>query len=192
MLRKNEDSNNWGYPAGLSAASAIRRTNADWEIDVYEKGQYVSYGACGIPYYVSDEVKNLEDLITLTKEKLEEHGHIPVHLFHEVVNVDFKAKAVIVKDIKNQAEFTKPYDYLVIATGAKAKSDPRLDIEHPRIFKIHTLNHAEYLKSFLEKNKVGSVVIIGTGYIGLEMLESYIAQGIKGKNITVFGPRLIF
>ena len=60
-----------GNPAGLSAASAIRRTHAEWEIDVYEKDQYVSYGACGIPYYVADEVKNLDQLITLTKEKLE-------------------------------------------------------------------------------------------------------------------------
>ena len=181
-----------GNPAGLSAASAIRRTHADWEIDVYEKDQYVSYGACGIPYYVSDEVKNLDDLITLTKEKLEEHRNIPVHLFQEVTNIDFKAKTATIKDIKNQIEFKKPYDYLVIATGAKAKSDPNLDIEHPRMFKVHTLNHAERLKSFLEENKVESIVIIGGGYIGLEMLESYIAHGITGEDITLIGPRLVF
>ena len=181
-----------GNPAGLSAASAIRKAHSDWEINVYEKDQYVSYGACGIPYYVSDEVKSLDQLITLTKEKLEEHRKIPVHLFHEVMKVDFKAKMALVRDLKNQKEFNKPYDYLVIATGAKAKSDPCLDIDHPRIFKVHTLNHAEQLKSFLEENKVNSVVIIGSGYIGLEMLESYIAQGIKGEQITVIGPRLIF
>ncbi|UCE13331.1 MAG: FAD-dependent oxidoreductase [Candidatus Heimdallarchaeota archaeon] len=181
-----------GNPAGLSAASAIRRIHADWEINVYEKDQYVSYGACGIPYYVSDEVKTLDQLITLTKEKLEEHRNIPVHLFHEVIKVDFEAKVALVKDLKHNREFSKPYDYLVIATGARAKSDPLLDIKHPRIFKVHTLNHAEQLKSFLEKNTVDSAVVIGTGYIGLEMLESYIAQGIKGEQITVIGPRLIF
>ncbi|MHA2202272.1 MAG: FAD-dependent oxidoreductase [Candidatus Hodarchaeales archaeon] len=181
-----------GNPAGLSAASAIRRTHTDWEIDVYEKDQYVSYGACGIPYYVADEVKSLDQLITLTKEKLEEHRNIPVHLFHEVIKVDFEAKMALVRDLKNQKEFNKPYDFLVIATGAKAKSDPCLDIDHPRVFKVHTLNHAESLKSFLEENKVNSVVIIGSGYIGLEMLESYISQGIKGREITVIGPRLIF
>ncbi|MHA2245142.1 MAG: FAD-dependent oxidoreductase [Candidatus Hodarchaeales archaeon] len=181
-----------GNPAGLSAASAIRRTHADWEIDVYEKDQYVSYGACGIPYYVSNEVKSLDQLITLTKEKLEEHRNIPVHLFHEVIKVDFEAKIALIRDLKNRKEFKKPYDYLVIATGAKAKSDPCLDVDHPRVFKVHTLNHAENLKSFLEEEMVDSVVIIGSGYIGLEMLESYIAQGIKGEQITVIGPRLIF
>ncbi|MFX0013026.1 MAG: FAD-dependent oxidoreductase [Promethearchaeota archaeon] len=181
-----------GNPAGLSAASAIRKTHADWEIDVYEKDRYVSYGACGIPYYVSNEVKSLDQLITLTKEKLEEHRNIPVHLYHEVIKVNFEAKSVLVKDLKHAKEFRKSYDYLIIATGAKAKSDPCLDIDHPRIFKVHTLNHAEYLKSFLAKNHVDSVVIIGGGYIGLEMLEAYIAQGIKGEQITVIGPRLIF
>ncbi|UCG01490.1 MAG: FAD-dependent oxidoreductase [Candidatus Heimdallarchaeota archaeon] len=181
-----------GNPAGLSAASAIRRIHSDWEIDVYEKDQYVSYGACGIPYYVADEVKNLDQLITLTKEKLEEHRNIPVHLFHEVIKVDFEAKMVLVRDLKSPKEFNKPYDHLIIATGAKAKSDPCLDIDHPRIFKVHTLNHAEHLKSFLENNTIDSAVIIGSGYIGLEMLESYIAQGIKGEQISVIGPRLIF
>lgn len=181
-----------GNPAGLSAASAIRRTHVDWEIDVYEKDRYVSYGACGIPYFVSNEVESLDQLITLTKAKLEEHRNIPVHLFHEVIKVNFETKVVRVRDLKDHKEFEKPYDFLVIATGAKAKSDPCLDVDHPRIFKVHTLNHAEHLKSFLEENKVDSVVIIGSGYIGLEMLEAYIAQGIKGEQITVIGPRLIF
>ncbi len=81
-----------GNPAGLSAASAIRRIHADWEIDVYEKDQYISYGSCGIPYYVADEVTSLDSLITLTKEKIEQKRNIPVHLFHEVVNVDYKKK----------------------------------------------------------------------------------------------------
>ena len=83
-----------GNPAGLSAASAIRRTHANWEIDVYEKDQYISYGSCGIPYYVADEVKSLKNLITLTKEELEEKRKISVHLFHEVLGVDFDKKKV--------------------------------------------------------------------------------------------------
>jgi NADPH-dependent 2,4-dienoyl-CoA reductase/sulfur reductase-like enzyme len=185
-----------GNPAGLSAASAIRRMHADWDINVYEKGQYISYGSCGIPYFVSDEVKSLDNLITLTKEALEQKRKIPIHLYHEVVSVEFEKKTVRVYDIHNKIEFEKEYDYLVIATGGKAEIPTDLLnqnlVNHPRIFKIHTLNHAKRLKSFLEGNKVKSVIIIGAGYIGLEMLESYIAQGVKGENITVIGPRLVF
>ncbi|MFX1505874.1 MAG: FAD-dependent oxidoreductase [Promethearchaeota archaeon] len=179
-----------GNPAGLSAASAIRRTHPNWEINVYEKDQYISYGSCGIPYYVADEVKNLDDLITLTKEKLEQKRKIPVHLFHEVIRVDFDNKKVYIKDIKNEKELLKEYDYLVITTGGKAKDLPNVDMDHPRIFKIHTLGHAKRLKMFLNQNDVNSVVIIGAGYIGLEMLESYEAQGVK--DVTIIGPRLIF
>jgi len=179
-----------GNPAGLSAASTIRRTHANWEIDVYEKDQYISYGSCGIPYYVADAVKSLKNLITLTKEELEEKRKIPVHLFHEVLGVNFDKKKVFINDIKNANEFEKEYDYLVIATGGKAKDFPGVTMDHPRIFKIHTLGHAKRLKMFLKENEVKSVVIIGAGYIGLEMLESYEAQGIK--DITIIGPRIIF
>ncbi len=179
-----------GNPAGLSAASAVRRTHANWEIDVYEKDQYISYGSCGIPYYVADEVKSLDNLITLTKEKLEQKRNIPVHLFHEVIRVDYDKKKVHIKDIKNEKEFEKEYDYLVITTGGKAKDFPNLEMDHPRIFKIHTLGHAKRLKMFLKENEVNSVVIIGAGYIGLEMLESYKAQGVN--DVTIIGPRILF
>lgn len=179
-----------GNPAGLSAASAIRRRHTDWRIDVYEKDQYISYGSCGIPYYVADEVKSLDNLITLTREKIEQKRNIPVHLFHEVLNVDFKEKSVQVKDIKNNKEFKKEYDYLVIATGGKAKDLAKVEMNHPHIFKIHTLGHAKRLKTFLKENEVNSAVIIGAGYIGLEMLESYEAQGVN--EVTIIGPRLVF
>ena len=179
-----------GNPAGLSAASAIRRIHTDWRLDVYEKSQHISYGSCGIPYYVADEVKSLDNLKTLTKEEFEKIRNIPVHLFHEVIGVDFKKKTVQVKDIKNKNIFDKKYDYLVIATGGKAKDLPMVAIDHPNIFKIHTLDHAKRLKTFLEKNAVNSAVIIGAGYIGLEMLEAYEAQGVK--DVTIIGPRLVF
>lgn len=179
-----------GNPAGLSAASAIRKSHEDWGIDVYEKGQYVSYGSCGIPYYVADEVKSLDNLITLTKEKLKQKRDIQVHLFHEVVEVNFNRKTVQIKDIKNDEEFEKEYDYLVIATGGETKDFPNVEMNHPRIFKVHTLGHAKKLKTFLRKNKTNSVIIIGAGYIGLEMLESYEAHGVN--DVTIIGPRLVY
>ena len=180
-----------GNPAGLSAGSIIKRTNPDWEIDIYEKDKYVSYGSCGIPYYVAKSIDKLDKLVTLTKEKLEKRG-LAVHLYHEVVSVDFNQKNVNVKDINGEKQFVKEFDYLVIATGGKARITEELLPNNPRVFLVHTLHHAERLRNFLEKEQVKTVVIIGGGYIGLEMLEAYLAQGVKGENITVIGPRLVF
>ncbi len=178
-----------GNPAGLSAASAIRRLHPDWEIDVYEKGEYISYGACGIPYYVSDEIQDINNLITLTKEQMENKRKIPIHTNHELTDVDFSSKKV---EIQGKTKFKRTYDSLVIATGGNAKSFPELNIEHTRIFYVHTLNHATRLKTVLKnpKNNIKSVVVIGAGYIGLEMLEAYKAMNID--DITIIGPRLVF
>ncbi|UYP44085.1 Coenzyme A disulfide reductase [Candidatus Lokiarchaeum ossiferum] len=183
-----------GNPAGLSAASAIRKKHKDWEIDVYEKGQYISYGACGIPYFVADDVKNLDNLMTLTKEGLMEKRNIPVHIYHEVVSVDFNRKTVKIKAIQNNREFEEKYDYLVITTGGQSSTEkiqiPNNILTHSRLFKVHTLSQAAKLKTFLQSTKVENVVIIGSGYIGLEMLEAYEALNVK--KITLIGPRLNF
>ncbi|WP_457558528.1 FAD-dependent oxidoreductase [Candidatus Harpocratesius sp.] len=183
-----------GNPAGLSAASAIRKAHADWDIDVYEKGEYISYGSCGIPYYVADSVKKLDKLMTLTPEILEKKRKIPVYLFYEVINVDFDKKQVLIKNLKSGTEFTKNYDYLVIAVGGKSNIE-KINItneilHHPRVFRVHTLEHAKKLKQFLTRTPIENVVVIGSGYIGLEMLEAYEAQGVK--NIILIGPRLNF
>ncbi|MHA1967224.1 MAG: FAD-dependent oxidoreductase [Candidatus Hodarchaeales archaeon] len=181
-----------GNPAGLSAASAIRRTHGDWDITVYEKDRYISYGSCGIPYYVAGEVKSLNRLITLTKADLEKKRKIPVYLFHEVIKVDFQEKLVTLKNLEKDEEYKKGYDYLIITTGGKSKTPDYANIKHDRLFKVHTLNDAKILKQTLEdkNNQINNVVIIGGGYIGVEMVEAYLAQGIN--DITVIGPRLVF
>jgi NADPH-dependent 2,4-dienoyl-CoA reductase/sulfur reductase-like enzyme len=178
-----------GNPAGLSAASAIRRNHPEWKIDVYEKGDYISYGACGIPYFISDEIQDINKLITLTKEQMENKRKIPIHIRHEIIDVDFASKKVV---IQGETTFERSYDTLVIATGGQATSFPELDLEHSRIFYMHTLNHANQLKKFIQdsKNDIRSVTIIGAGYIGLEMLEAY--KALKINDITIIGPRLVF
>ncbi len=180
-----------GNAAGLSAASAIRRVHQDWKIDVYEKDLYISYGSCGIPYYVSEEVKSLDSLITLTPEKIEKRK-IPVHLRNEVIDVDFNSKILHILNHDMKTEFKRSYDILIIATGAHARISSELKLEHERIFYVHNLSDAESLRNFLKEStkKVQSVTIIGAGYIGLEMLEAYKAQGID--DITIIGPRLVF
>jgi NADPH-dependent 2,4-dienoyl-CoA reductase/sulfur reductase-like enzyme len=181
-----------GNPAGLSAASAIRRLKKNWEINVYEKDKFISYGACGIPYYIADEIKKVDNLITLTQSQMQEKRNIPVHIYHEVIDVNFSEKNVTIKDVKNDESFIRPYDKLVIATGGQEKPLKEFKDKHDRIYYIHTLNHAKKLKEFLKTstNEINNVTIIGAGYIGLEMLEAYKAHNIP--YITIIGPRLVF
>lgn len=176
-----------GNPAGLSAASAVRRYHPDWELIVYEMGGYVSYGSCGLPYYVSEVVESRDKLMTLTPKTLQEKRNIPVKLFHKVASVDFDKKVVTVLDIKNIKEFEDSYDYLMIATGAEPK---RMNIEHPNLFYIHTIPDADKIKDVVKEKKLKSGVLIGSGYIGLEMLEAY--KGLGVQDLTIIGPRLIF
>ena len=179
-----------GNPAGLSAASAVRRAHRDWIIDVYEKGPYISYGSCGLPYYISGIVEDRDKLITITKEEFLEKRNIPVHIYHEVLSVNFNAKIIKVKDIKSIEIFERDYDYLVIATGGKPKMRPEITLDHNHIFHVHTIEDADKVKKFLNGNGLKSGILLGAGYINLEMVEAYKAQGID--DLTIVGPRLIF
>ncbi len=179
-----------GNPAGLSAASAVRRAHPDWIIDVYEKGPYISYGSCGLPYYISGIVEDRDKLITITKEEFLETRNIPVHIYQEVLSVNFNAKIIKVKDIKTNEIFERDYDYLVIATGGKPKMRPELILEHNHIFHVHTIEDADKVKNFLNGKGLKSGILLGAGYINLELVEAYKAQGID--DLTIVGPRLIF
>ena len=179
-----------GNPAGLSAASAVRRVHPDWIIDVYEKSPYISYGSCGLPYYISGIIKDRDKLITISKEQFLEKRNIPVHIYQEVLSVNFDAKIVKVKDIKTNEIFERDYDYLVIATGGKPKTRPEITLEHNHIFHVHTIEDADNVKKFLNRSGLKSGILLGAGYLNLEMLEAYKAQGID--NLTIVGPRLIF
>jgi len=179
-----------GNPAGLSCASAVRRAHSDWNIIVYEMGNYVSYGSCGLPYYISDLVNSVDNLITLTPNELINERKINLKLQHEVIGVDFKSKIIKVKNLKTNEVFEDYYDYLMIATGAKPIHLNGISINHPRVFHLHTIDDAIKIKNFVynEKPKIG--VIIGAGYIGLEMAEAYINLGIK--YLSIIDPITVF
>ncbi|MHA1339135.1 MAG: FAD-dependent oxidoreductase [Promethearchaeota archaeon] len=181
-----------GNPAGLSCASAVRRAHADWDIIVYEKGQYVSYGSCGLPYFIGGIVEDASNLITLTPETLLNKRNIPLKLNHEVIKVDFNSRKIKVKNLQSEDNevFEDDYDYLMIATGAKAIKLEGISIDHPRVFDVHVIPDAIKVKNFVEKEKPKSGVLIGAKYIGLEMVEAFLKAGVK--YLTIIGPNVIF
>ncbi len=158
-----------GVAAGMSAASKLRRLRKDVEIIVFEKSNDLSYGACGMPYYLSGAVQSIDDLIAKRKEDFEKES-IQVHLNHEVVKVNPKTKVVHVKHDNRVDEIT--YDRLIIATGASAI---RLPVQNNHLNGIQVLNSLEdarALKQAIDDQRVQKIAVIGGGYIGLEVAEN--------------------
>ena len=178
-----------GIAAGTSAAAKFRRMHKDAEIVIYEKNNIVSFGACGLPYFVGDFFEDSNNMIARTPEAFINSG-VDVKTLHEVKRVDFENKKVIVKDLKGNEEFEDYYDKLMIATGASSiiPTIKNLDIEN-----VHTLKSMEdgiRLKELFRDENNKNIAIIGAGFIGLEAVE---AAKKYGKKVSVFqlGDRIL-
>ncbi|MFA9465579.1 MAG: CoA-disulfide reductase [Velocimicrobium sp.] len=165
-----------GVAAGMSCASKVIRSDKTAEIVVYEKGGFLSYGACGLPYYVGNFNDDYRRMIARTKEAFEESG-IHCNLYHEVICVDTKKKEVTVRDIKENREFVDHYDKLMIATGAKAVMPP---FEGNYLLGVHSLKTLEegiFLREYAKSENIKNVTIVGGGYIGIECAEAFLHLG---------------
>lgn len=174
-----------GVAAGMSVAAKLKRELPDEHVIVFEKTQEVSYGACGLPYYVSGENPDLNKMRIRTVEEFIKSG-IDVRTLHEVVDVQADKKCITVKS--GDKTFVESYDRLVIATGASAIVPPLEGVDLPGVFTLKTLEDGEAIKSYLPK--VNKVVIVGGGYIGLEVVE---AMKTQGKEVVLIErlPRLL-
>lgn len=166
-----------GDAAGMTAASKIRRENKTAEIIVFEKSEYVSYSACGIPYFISGKVTSSEELIVRTPEDFQK-VNIKVKLKHEVVELDTDNNQVLVRKL-DKTQFWETYDKLLIATGGKAFCPDVENRDAEGIFGISTLRSGMKVDNFLKNRKPKKAVIVGGGYIGLEMAEALLIQGLK-------------
>ncbi|MDR6968052.1 NADPH-dependent 2,4-dienoyl-CoA reductase/sulfur reductase-like enzyme [Flavobacterium arsenatis] len=168
-----------GDAAGMSAASKVRRENSDYEIVVFEKSGFTSYSACGIPYFISGKVGTYEELIVRSPEEFIQKYKIDVRVFHEVIEVDTKNNQVLVRNLNDKTQFWETYDQLLIATGGKSFCPEVENREAEGIFGVQSLKGGIKLDTFIKKNKPKTAVIVGGGYIGLEMAEALIIKGLK-------------
>ena len=164
--------------AGMSTAAKLKRELIDEHIVVYEKTDEVSYGACGLPYYVSGENDDLNKLRIRSVAQFEKAG-IEVHINHEVIDVDFKKKQLKIKH--GDEIFEDSYDRLVIASGAAAIVPPIEGANHDKVHVLKTLADGEALKKAADDAQ--SVAIVGGGYIGLEVAEAFVTRNKKVKII---------
>lgn len=171
-----------GVAAGMSAASKLKRQLRDEvEIVVYEKGGEVSFGACGIPFYISDHIKQGKELIARTAEEFAQSG-IPVKTFHEVTAVDTDHKTVTVKNLHTGELFTDTYDKLIIGSGAGVRHFPPFDKDYSNLLEVRDVADGTRVKLTLLDEKRKHVVIVGAGFIGLELSE---ACKHYGKDVTI-------
>lgn len=165
-----------GVAAGMSAASRARRLNSQFEIVVLEKGEHVSYGACGLPYYLSGQIADWKDLIVYTPEYFREKRDIDVRLHHEATEIVPGRKLVHALGPGSEP-VPFGYDKLVIATGGA----PTLKIPGADLYGVFTCNDLAgtiRLRQFLDEKRPGRAVIVGAGYIALECAEAFRARGI--------------
>jgi len=171
-----------GVAAGMSAASKARKLRSDIEILVFEKSGHISYGACGLPYFISDVIKSPEDLVAYDAKFFKEKRDIDVFLYHEVVAIYPAKQSVLVKNLQIGTQNEYQYDKLVISTGARAFVPPIKGIETKGIFTIKTLQDGIETKDFIRKNVPKRALIVGAGHIGLEMAE---ALANAGMDVTI-------
>jgi NADPH-dependent 2,4-dienoyl-CoA reductase/sulfur reductase-like enzyme len=181
-----------GVAAGMSAAAKAKRVNREMEVVVYEKGPYISYGACGMPYFIAGDVADYRDLIVRTPEQMAKQG-VEVHVRHEVTAIDPDARTVAVRSLEEGREFTQGYDGLVIATGARPAqpSLPGLNLEG--VFVLRSLEEGRALKRFLVghggqgEHRPQRALVLGGGYIGVEMAETFRRLGLEVRMVIRSG-----
>jgi NADPH-dependent 2,4-dienoyl-CoA reductase/sulfur reductase-like enzyme len=168
-----------GDAAGMTAATNARRGRADLEIVALEMGSYVSYSPCGIPYLVGGAVEELDDLVVRTPQEFRDHHRIDVRTRHQVTGIDLDRRRVEVRGLDQQRTFHLDFDLLQVATGAEPLRPELPGIDADWIFGVQTLDDASDLLGAVDAGRCRRVVVVGGGYIGLEMAEAFIDRGAE-------------
>lgn len=170
-----------GIAAGMSAAAKFKRLSPNDDVVVYEKGDIVSFGACGLPYYVGGFFDDSNEMIARTPEAFREAG-VEIHTKHEVTNVDFSNKKVTVKNLNTNEVLEESYDKLMIASGARAIIPPIKNIDLENVVTLKSMDDGNKLRELMSREENKKIAIIGAGFIGLEAAE---AAKHRGKEVTV-------
>ena len=168
-----------GVAGGASAAAKARRTNESAEITIFEKGAYVSFANCGLPYYVGDTIHDRAELLLQTPERFWARFRVRVHVSHEVLHIDRHEKCVRVKNLVTQEITSHPYDTLILSPGAGAIVPNIPGIHARNIFTVKTVPDSDAIKTFLTQHSSHRAVIIGGGFIGLETAEALQNRGMR-------------
>lgn len=166
-----------GVAGGASCAARARRLCEHCEIVVFERGPHVSFANCGLPYFVGDVIASAENLLVASRASFKDRFNIDVHTATEVTDIDRQTRCITVRDLKTGASRSEHYDALVLATGAKPLRPPLPGIDLPGIYALRTIPDSEKIKAAVMNAQ--RALVIGGGFIGLEMAENLVRRGLS-------------
>ena len=165
--------------AGTSAAAKARRNDESAEIVIYEMDEHISYSGCGLPYYIGGKVEKLEDLTPRDPAFFKSKYNVDVLIRHQVLGIDAQAKTIFVRNLVDGTAFTDRYDSLILATGATSIVPPIPGVDLPHVFTLRNPLSARAIRQAIETNHPKTAVVIGSGFIGLEMVENLVRAGLQ-------------
>ncbi len=168
-----------GVAGGATTAARLRRRKEDMEIILFEKGEYISYANCGLPYYVGDVIKSRDALLLQTPAAMRNKFNIDVRTQNEVTAIHPETKTVSVKNHATGTSYEESYDNLVIATGSTPLKPPIPGIDSEAVFTLWSIPDMDYIKAFMEAKKPRHAAVIGGGFIGIEMAENLHEAGLS-------------
>jgi NADPH-dependent 2,4-dienoyl-CoA reductase/sulfur reductase-like enzyme/rhodanese-related sulfurtransferase len=168
-----------GVAGGATAAARARRLNEQAEIIMFERGEHISFANCGLPYYIGQVIKERDDLLVTTVEALRDRYNIDVRIFSEVTCIDRKHKQVSVKNLQTAESYQETYDKLILSPGAKPIKPNLEGINLNTVFSVRNIPDTDRIKAYIDNKKPESAVVVGGGYIGLEMAENLVERGVK-------------
>ncbi|MDR2956255.1 MAG: FAD-dependent oxidoreductase [Prevotella sp.] len=168
-----------GVAGGATAAARLRRIDENAEIILFEKGEYVSYANCGLPYHIGGAIADRNRLFVQTVDGFINRFNIDIRINSEVTAIDKGKRTISVKDLVTGNVYNEPYDKLIISTGAEPIKPPLKGIDDRRIFSLRNVPDMDRIKAYVEANKPKTAIVIGGGFIGLEMVENLHEAGVK-------------
>jgi len=167
-----------GVAGGASAAARARRLSEDAEIIVFERGEYVSFANCGLPYHIGGDIPERERLLVQTPESLRRRFRIDVRIRTEVVSIDRENRKVTARDLSTGKEYEESYDELILSPGAEALLPPIPGVDEGGVFTLRTMNDMDAINRVIESDRPSCAVVVGAGYIGLEITEALRKRGL--------------
>lgn len=168
-----------GVAGGATAAARARRLNEKAKIILFERGEYISFANCGLPYYLGNIIKKRKELLVTTPEDLIKRYRVDVRTFSEVVAIHRDRQEVEVKNVKTGDIYHEPYDKIILSPGAEPVSPPLEGIDLNHIFSVRNLTDIDRIKKVVDETNPKSAVVVGGGFIGLEMAENLARRKVR-------------
>ncbi len=176
-----------GVAGGASAAAKARRISEDAEIVLFERGDYISFANCGLPYHIGGQIKDRERLLVQTPEAMARRFRVDVRTCSEVTAIDRDKQVVKVHDANEDRTYEQAYDVLILSPGAEPFQPPITGAQHERVRTLRNVGDMDAIKKLVDEGNVTSAVVVGGGYIGLEMAEALIDRGLRVSLVELEG-----